>query len=293
VNGLSSALVVAPSKLATFCEAALLQFDALAPLEELARNNALATLPLIQSEDWQEFCGTVRAAFQTHDYVVIKGLPACPDGAMLILAAQSIGSAFRTYRGGQIVKNFTMSPWTTELSHTTKEGEFHTDLNTEPVPPAITAMQCLHPDPGAPVFGVSRVARLTNLMEFLGQSKDDDTLNFLTRHRVTMLNDHSSSSWSGHVVEGDVIRYHPETLRAAMRRQDQMEPDTNQLMARVAKAALAVSDSFVLERGDILLLSNYRTLHYRGECSVAFRRFPSEFDSRSVFVLHMGKELTD
>jgi hypothetical protein len=293
VNGLSSAFVVAPSKLATFCEAALSQVDALATLEQQARDNALTTLPLTQSEDWQDFCATVRAAFETRDYVAIRGLPACLDGAMLILATQIIGSAFRTYRGGQIVKNFTMSPWTTELSHTTREGEFHTDLNTEPIPPAITAMQCLHPDPGAPVFGVSRVARLTDLMAFLDESRDDETLNFLTQHTVTMLNDHSSSSWSGHVVEGDVIRYHPETLRAAMRRQGQIEPDTNQLMARVAKAALAVSEAFVMDRGDILLLSNYRTLHYRGECSVAFRRFPSEFDSRSVFVLHMGKEMTD
>jgi len=293
VNGLSSAFVIAPPKLATSCEAALSQLEALAALEQLARDNALSTLPLIQSEDWEEFCATIRAAFGTRDYVVIRGLPACPDGGTLILAAQTIGSAFRTYRGGQIVKNFTMSPWTTELSHTTKEGEFHTDLNTEPIPPAITAMQCLHPDPGAPIFGVNRVARLTDLMAFLDESRDYETLNFLTEHTVTMLNDHSSSSWSGHVVEGDVIRYHPETLRAAMRRQGQIDPDTNELMVRVAKAALAVSEVFVLERGDILLLSNYRTLHYRGECSVAFRRFPSEFDSRSVFVLHMGKEMAD
>ena len=78
MNGLSSALVVASSKLATFCEAALSQFDVLATLEQLARDNALSTLPLIQSEDWQEFCATVRATFETRDYVVIRGLQPVP-----------------------------------------------------------------------------------------------------------------------------------------------------------------------------------------------------------------------
>lgn len=293
MNGFYPSFVIAPSKLATSCDAVLSQSDALATLEQLARDNGLGTLPLTQSEDWREFCGKVRAAFATHDHAVIRGLPASPEGGMLVLAAQTIGSAFRTYRGGQIVKHFTMSPWTTELSHTTREGEFHTDLNTEPTPPAITAMQCLHPDPGAPVFGVSRVARLTDLMAFLDKSRDNETLKFLTERTVTMLNDHSSLSWSGRVVGGNIIRYHPETLRAATRREGRTELDINELIARVARAAFSVSEAFDLERGDILLLSNYRTLHYRGECSVTFRRFPSEFDSRSVFVLHMSKEMTD
>jgi len=291
VKHLNASFVVAPPKLAASCDAVLSQSISLETLERLARDNAFDSLPLVQTDGWRELCATVRSAFRSCDYVVIKGLPAIPDGRMLLLAAQIVGSIFRTYRGGQIVKHFTMSPWTTELSHTIKEGEFHTDLNTEFTPPAITAMQCLHPDPGTPVYGVNRVTRLKDLIAFLNRSGDQETFKFLTERTVTMVNDHSSSSWSGHVVEGNTIRYHPETLRAAMRRLGRIEPEINDGIERVAKSVLAVSEAFVLDRGDILLLSNYRTLHYRGECSVHFRKFPTEFNSRSVFVLHMSEEM--
>ena len=105
-----------------------------------------------------------------------------------------------------------------------------------------------------------------------------------------MLNDHSPSGWSGLAVEGGTIRYHPETLRAAARRSGSPSDELEEKIARVARAAFAVSEPFVLGRGDVLLISNRRALHYRGECSVVFKRFPTEFASRSVFVLHAGRE---
>ena len=262
-------------------------------LEQTARVDDLKGLPLITSSEWSSFSASVRHVFAARDHMVIKGLPVNSAGATLILAARAIGSMFRTYRGGQIIKNFKMSPWTSELSHTTREGEFHTDLNTEIRPPAITAMQCLDPDPGAPLYGVSRAARLTDLLSHLEECNDVETLRFLTQDTVTMLNDRSSSSWSGRIVEEGLMRYHPETLRAAARRSGHPAPMLEDRIAGVARAALAVSEPFFLDRGDVLLLSNYRTLHYRGECSVVFNRYPTEFISRSVFILHANQESTD
>jgi hypothetical protein len=291
VNGSYAPVLLAPSKVATAFASICSESDALQTLEELARTDSLETLPFFKSSDWQDFSHTVRTAFSTKDQLLIKGLPASTNGATLLLAAQTVASVFRTYRGGQIIKHFKLSPWTTELSHTTREGEFHTDLNTESCPPAITAMQCLDPDPGAPEYGISRVARLVDLLTFLEQSKNNETLDFLTNKPVTMLNDHSSSSWSGCVVDGQMIRYHPETLRAGARREGLSEAILEDRIAAVAKAAFAVSQPLNMDRGDILLLSNHRTLHYRGECSVVFTSYPTEFVSRSVFILHATEEL--
>jgi hypothetical protein len=151
-------------------------------------------------------------------------------------------------------------------------------------------MQCLEPDPGAPKYGITRVARLIDLLTFLEQSENTPTIDFLTKDSVTMVNDHSSSSWSGRVVDGKMIRYHPATLRAAARRRGDADGRLEGRIAEVAKAAFAVSQPLTMERGDILLLSNHRTLHYRSECSVVFTKFPTEFVSRSVFVLHASEE---
>ena len=38
--------------------------------------------------------------------------------------------------------------------------------------------------------------------------------------------------------------------------------------------------------GDVLMVSNTKALHYRGACSVLFTRFPTEFESRSLLILH-------
>lgn len=290
MNGFHPHVLVAPSEIVTAFDSICMAPDALETLEQSARADDLEGLPFIRSPEWESFSAKIRQEFAERDYLILKGLPVSPDGATLLLAARTVGSTFRTYRGRQIIKHFKMSPWTTELSHTTREGEFHTDLNTEPCPPAITAMQCLDPDPGAPDYGASRVARLADLLAFLEERQDTDTFRFLTRETVTMLNDRSHSSWSGHIVEEGTIRYHPETLRAAVRRAGSQSPGLEDRMAGVARAALAVSEPFFLDRGDVLLLSNRRTMHYRGECSVVFKRYPTEFASRSVFILHASRE---
>ena len=154
--------------------------------------------------------------FQENDYAALRGFPSVEDGAALLVASLTIGESLRTYRDGKVIKHFKMSPWTTELSHTTREGEFHTDLNTEPHPPAITAIQCLEPDPGSPRYGITRVARLTHLLDFVDRYSDEDTKRFLREDTVTMLNDRSSANWSGRIVEADAVRYHPETIRPTL-----------------------------------------------------------------------------
>jgi hypothetical protein len=291
VIGFHPPIVVAPSKIADAFNSICMAPDALEMLEQSARASDLEGLPLLASREWASFSADVRLTFAARDHVILKGLPVSDHGATLLLAARAIGSMFRTYRGGKIIKHFKMSPWTTELSHTTREGEFHTDLNAESSPPAITAMQCLDPDPGAPRYGLSRVVRLTDLLAFLEEYDDTETLRFLTRETVTMVSDRSRLSWSGRAVEEGVIRYHPETLRAAARRSGHVAPELEDHIAGVARAAFAISEPFNLDRCDVLLLSNYRTLHYRGECSVVFKQYPTEFISRSVFILHASQEL--
>ena len=282
--------LTAPSQVAAAVAEACAVPDAISHLEEMVVSDRIDTLPLFLTEKWLRFVVEVRQIFEENDYVVIRGFPSKQDGAALILAALTIGKSLRTYRDGKVSKHFKMSPWTTELSHTIRAGEFHTDLNTEACPPAITAIQCLEPDPGSPQYGISRVARLTDLLEFIELDDDERTQRYLREDAVTMLNDRSSSSWTGRIIEAGAIRYHPETIRAAARRSGHSLKEIEQCIAGVERAAMSVSTPFVLQRGDILLTSNHRTLHYRGECSVVFRNYPTDFESRHVAVLHAVKE---
>lgn len=259
-------------------------------LEREACETGSVAFPFFASDVWRTFCQAALQLWRERDHVIVRGLPALAEGASLLLASLCLAGRFKTFRNGQIVKTFRMSPWTADLSHTTREGDFHTDINTDPEPPAVTAIQCLTPDPGSPQYGVNRVARSVDLLAYLEANGSQDVLRFLRETPVTMVNDRSQDAWTGQIVHGDRIRFHPDTVRAAMRRFEIQAPELEEHLAAIHAAALAVSTPFGLDAGDILFVSNHRALHYRGECSVAFIDFPLEFRSRAIHVLHKMSE---
>lgn len=225
-------------------------------------------------------------AWALQDHVVVRGLPASFDGSTGLLVAMLVFAAMKPYRRGQIVKHFRMSPWTTALSHTTASGTFHTDINTADTPPAATIMQCLKRDPDAPRHGQLRVALVGDLLAELASKRDKHVLRFLTNDRVTMLNETSPDGWTGTILGEGGIRFHAESLRAAQRRYGTNPPDMESCLTAINDAALAVSMPIDLASGEILIVSNRRALHQRGSCTVRFREYPREFDSRKVAVLH-------
>lgn len=239
-----------------------------------------------------DFSHRVALQWRDLDHAVIRNVPSCSDGMTGLLLAAACFSALKPYRGGQIVKHFRMSPWTTALSHTLASGFFHTDINTAPLPPAATVMQCLERDPGTPAFGQLRVARVADLLQMLAASGRSEALQFLTRDRITMVNETSPEGWSGILVDGNTIRFHPESLQAASNRGFPNPAGLQGYLDAVHEAALAVSVPIDLAPGELLFVSNRRALHQRGACTVRFYEYPRRFDARRVSVFHALDEPT-
>lgn len=237
---------------------------------------------------WQALANQVKNVYLRHDHVVLRGLEPATDARALMAASSILGDGFLTYGEGQVVKLFAMSPWSRGLAHAGAEGFFHTDLNASPAPPALTGIQCVKPDPGAPDYGFNRVIRLDDLLNRLQTEGQEEAVAFMTDQEVEMANERSPSSWRGQIVSEGILRFHPETVRAASRRRGEAPPDT--VLEVIQRAAIAASTPISLGRGDILLFSNHRTLHYRSECSVNFICFPMEFEARQIHVLHVRAE---
>lgn len=259
------------------------------PSVEAAEEELLAGAlpPILREPAWQAFAREAATLVGARGYAVVRGLGA-DEGRSLLLLSTVLGSRFDTYAPGRIVKRFRMSPWTRSLSHTLAAGNFHTDGNVSPVPPAATAMQCERDDPGGDGYAELRVAPLAALLgqlERLGEA-GGEALRFLREERVEMAHERSSRAWAGRPVEEGRIRYHPGSLRVAWARAGVSPERLERVIATVHEAALEASIPFRLGSGDILMVSNRRALHYRGECSVRFTRFPTEFESRSLLVLH-------
>jgi hypothetical protein len=229
--------------------------------------------------------------WSARDHLVLRGIPSSEDGITALLVAGFFFRTLRPYREDRIVKCFRMNPWTTALSHTLADGSFHTDINTAALPPAATLMQCLTPDPDAPRHGQLRVARFVDVLDAVRRSGTESAWLLLTHQQVVMVNDLSAAHWSGKILDGDTVRFHPETLRAGRRRLGENPEDLEASLRIIHEAALSVSQPIDLQSGDVLLVSNRRALHQRGPCTVRFRSFPRDFESRSVAVLHAMDDL--
>jgi hypothetical protein len=267
--------------------AAAENFLSLGDAEAAALASKIAA-PLHANERWKGFCEVVSLAIRNCGYIVVRGLRA-DEGRSLLIVSTALGATFDTYGHQRIVKRFRMSPWTNELSHTTRAGDFHTDGNVSDYPPSGTAIQCEEEDPGAPEFGEQRVAYLPDLLQRLasGDSGDAAAFAYLTESVTTMAHERSPKLWRGILVQNKTIRYHPHSLRIASNRLDAQPIALEAVISTIHRAATDVSIPFHTHPGDTVLVSNRTALHYRGPCSVRFARFPTEFDSRSVLVLHL------
>lgn len=272
------------SELAKFAKGTSLE-----DLEYAALNNNLNQLPFMNLPLWQDFVKEVSEAWKTNYYFVVRGIPIVDSGSTTILTALSLQSKFKFYRNDKIVKCFKMSPWTSELSHTIKEGDFHTDINTAKSPPATTVIHCFKPDPD-PSAGISRVVLLRDLLEHLKVIGAEDTITFLTKTKVDMVDERQQGTWSGCIVDGDSIRFHPATLRAAAKRLGSFPEDLESHLSCIYKSAMAVSEPIHLSSGDALFVSNKHALHYRGACTAQYIEFPRNFVSREIYVLHLQDE---
>lgn len=274
-----------PLKLAIDARAS--QFASVRDAERAALSGTLVE-GLHAQPGWLALCNSINGMVRRHGYVVVRGLE--PDeGRSLLIVGSTFGGEFDTYGPGHIVKRFRMSPWTTELSHTTRGGEFHTDGNVSEVPPVATVMQCELEDPGAPEFAEQRVAHLPDLLERLrsGDRDDIDAAAFLTEVDSAMAHERSPRVWRGRLVQRGNIRYHPQSLRIAAKRLNGLSSALDSAIAAIERAAIDVSLPFHTQAGDTLVVSNRTALHYRGACSVRFTKFPTKFESRSVLVLHL------
>jgi Taurine catabolism dioxygenase TauD, TfdA family len=237
---------------------------------------------------WIAFCDLVTSTIRHSGYIVVRGLDA-DEGRSLLIVSAALGATFDGYGARKIVKRFRLSPWTDELSHTIRAGDFHTDGNVSAVPPMGTAMQCEHEDPGAPEYAEQRIAYLPYLLDRLASGTFDDreAFSFLMEAVAAMAHERSPDLWRGHLVQNGTIRYHPQSLRIASKRLNEQSAKLESAIAAIHRAATDVSVPFHTRAGDTVLVSNRTALHYRGACSVRFRKFPTEFDSRSLLVLHL------
>ncbi|MFZ4503761.1 MAG: TauD/TfdA family dioxygenase [Methylovulum sp.] len=220
-----------------------------------------------------------------HNYLIIRGFgtPAVDAITLAKLLSKNI-----FYQGDDLkyVYQFETQPFQTKIfSSSLSCGAFHTDFWTIDNPPNYILLQCVEPDPKHPFYSRNQVVLLLSLLERLEELIPNITstlLNLSLPHRVKnqvlwikLLEAHENNL---------MIRIHPNYID-----ENSLEPkhyiDGVAVHHLISNVAQSISHDFVLNSGDILIVSNKSCLHRRNEATVIFEESLSQWKGRKLNTL--------
>lgn len=220
-------------------------------------------------------------AIQRTGYQIIRDYGPNIERLKSFLESLSNGKLFHSERIGGVVHQFSVLPGAKSLAEQASCGGYHTDFMFQPRPPAYIALLCLRPDPKHPVFGRNQIVHrddfIAKMENVFGLSEADlkcAALKYIFPGRpafdVPVLDN----------LDGRTIfRLHTSLA------QDRNGPILRSglgLKEAVEAVCSDVAQDFVLDRGDLLIMSNHIALHRRSECTLAYRSDGTSFDSREI-----------
>lgn len=220
-------------------------------------------------------------AIERNGHQIIRDFGSNTERLKIFLEALSNGKLFHSERIGGVMHQFRVLPGATSLAEQASCGGYHTDFMFQPRPPAYIALLCLRPDPRHPIFGRNQIVHRDDLvtkMESVFKLSATDlkqaTLKYVFPGRpafeVPVLD----------TLDGRTIfRLHTSLA------QDRIGPVLRHGISLKEAVEIVCSDvaqDFVLDKGDLLIMSNHIALHRRSECTLAYHNDGTSFDSREI-----------
>lgn len=207
---------------------------------------------------------------------------------LLKLVSIFSGNLYFSKRMNNYIYESKISPFSdiNELPEFLDYGFYHTDFSTAEwdVIPKYVAIQCIQTDPKYPHYGMnhySNVKEIFNRLETIHPGITEHCLNMEipfrfscgTVKRIKFLHQDNSNNISIRlhlffVAEDLFSEYH--------------YVDGKPINRLINAMATEISKDVVLNKGDIMILSNKTFLHKRGECSIKFSDSFDSYESRAT-----------
>lgn len=220
-------------------------------------------------------------------YQVVRGFGSDAARLETELCRVSGGKLFFSARLGGFLHEFRVLPHSDNLSEQASCGGFHTDFMFQPRPPAFVALLCLRPDPKHPIYGRNQVVRRDDFLERI------DSLYGITE--ADLLKHEVDYSFTGRApislpilkrLDGQLIL----TLHTSLMTSNKLAAFDNLPLKAVIDAVCGeVAQEVVLDRGDLLIVSNHAALHRRSECTLAFNATDRSFTSREMATVRFDR----
>ena len=203
------------------------------------------------------------------------------------LCRVSGGKLFFSARLGSFVHEFRVLPHSDNLSEQASCGGFHTDFMFQPRPPEFVALLCLRPDPKHPVYGrnqvVHRDAFLERMHSIYGITLEDiltQKIEYAFAGRAPI-----SLPLLRSLEDRLILTFHTSLMPTGKIAAFGDTPVKNMIEAVCSEVAQDV----ILDRGDLLIVSNHVALHRRSECTLAFNAEDRSFISREMATIRFDR----
>jgi hypothetical protein len=222
----------------------------------------------IQNKIEKIFSIQIKKILYESNFLVIKNFGINTDQFIRLNLLISKNLYF-SQRMGSYLHSFKIEFYSKNLSECANSGQFHTDFSFQKDRPNYIALQCIDTDPKYPFLGRNYIVNTKDIFYAL--------LNQFHQSEQALFNLSLPYSFGDKVIwinpfyrdkKGEIaMRIHLSLVDASLLK---VEHYINGIPITVIieNIALNKSTDFVLDQGDVLILSNKYLLHKRGECSI-------------------------
>lgn len=234
-------------------------------------DNKIAKSQKRDSAHCSVFLSKIKKTLKQYNYFIIKNFGT--DVEQFKQLNRSISKQlYFSERMGSYVHSYKTELYSENLSESAKPGEFHTDFSFQENPPHYISLQCVMPDPKHPFLGRNYVVCVNTIVEVLVQRFHQSikallnlSLPYSFGDKIIWINPFYQDS-NGKIT----MKIHLSLVDVSLLRAEHYINDIP-ITLIIAHIALERSNDFVLNQGDVLILSNKYLLHKRGECSISFK----------------------
>lgn len=215
-------------------------------------------------------------------FIVIRNYGTSVEFLEADLNDLSGGKLFLSKHIGTICHEFSILPSSINLSEQMETGGFHTDFLFQETPPEYIALLCLEPDPKFPLYGINQVAHLDDFIKKMNLVFCVTIKDLLTNKLVYELPNYGRFEKPLITQIDNKTRFSFHEKLLSKEQAWRLQSSNLTIQKAINCVLMDISEDICLNKGDLLVVSNYEMLHRRGECSIKFDPISEYWHSRKM-----------
>lgn len=236
-------------------------------LNSLDKDKILFDDTIFNNKEIKKYICNLKNKLQSDNFFIIKKFGTNTKDFILLNFLLSEKLYF-SKRMNIYLHNFKTKIKTLELSEELASGGFHTDFSFQDIVPDFISLQCLEADPKYPYLGRNYIVNAIDIFNML-LNKFNLTEKYLLE--ISLPYTFSKKTiWLKpfYIINNRIeMKIHIKYVDTSQLKKEHYIGNVS-LVELINQISLSLSVDIVLNKGDILILSNRFLLHKRGECSI-------------------------